>query len=827
MTAKIISTYIAGGYSLNSKYNQLTITAAGGIGGTGLLVGSYAQIFNDGVVHGHGGSDGMDLNAGGLVRNGATDVTGALIEGYNGIVVEGGTGSVTNFGTIEGFNSSGARLANGGVVINGSADDTTALIEGHNPVVVYGRGSVTNFGVIEGFAGSSGVFLENGGTVINGSEADRTAVIDGGLFLNDAALESSAVVNSGAIMGYPQAGSAIVALGAAMLTNGSVSNAAARIDAYYIGLQINGNAKVTNFGTIRATAAGAYAEGVYLGGGGSLTNGSAGHQAALIEGVYGVNVRGAVTTTVTNFGSMEGSRYAVKFTAPADVLVVEAGCAFAGAIDGGGGTLVLANGVGMLTGLAGGNVTVSGSMPTTTFTDFGTMEVGSFAAFTLTGDGDIGAGQLLLLKSGLDFSGTLTIAGSLTLMGGLGGAGTLAITGGTALFGATASLSASKVTLSGATTKVTVATNLGYSGLWTQTAGTVSVASGHILDFTGAGDSFAGAFGGAGTIDFAGGGDTLNGVRLTAARVLINGASVTLAGTIVNTTKLTAATSNLIVSASGATLAGHGMLVFTDSASNTLRGATSAATLTNIDNTLSGAGDLGGGAMILINQANGVITGNGAHILVIDTGAATITNAGLIQARGRGGVTIQSAVANGGTLEAHGGNLTVNGAVSGSGRGVINGGTLAFASSFTETVAFGATGVLRLARSRAYTGSITGFSKTGATSLDLTDIAFKSAGEATFAGTATSGVLTVTDGTHVATIKLIGDYLGSTFVAASDGHGGVIVHDPAKAAAAPSPHPLIAAMASLGAGRSGSVHSLGETRPTIPHILAAGRGAFA
>ena len=42
-------------------------------------------------------------------------------------------------------------------------------------------------------------------------------------------------------------------------------------------------------------------------------------------------------------------------------------------------------------------------------------------------------------------------------------------------------------------------------------------------------------------------------------------------------------------------------------------------------------------------------------------------------------------------------------------------------------------------------------------------------------GHESGGVLTVTDGTHAANIALSGNYLGSTFAASSDGHGGTSV----------------------------------------------------
>jgi hypothetical protein len=230
--------------------------------------------------------------------------------------------------------------------------------------------------------------------------------------------------------------------------------------------------------------------------------------------------------------------------------------------------------------------------------------------------------------------------------------------------------------------------------------------------------------------------------------------------------------------------------------------------------TISGAGQIGlgktpSGALFLQNELGGVIDATGSRVLTINTGANTIANAGTIEATGPGGGKIQSAIFNTGVLMAAGGSLTVDGEVTGTGSGVIDGGTLAFGARFAENVAFtGTTGVLELARSRGYTGSVTGFSLTGGTSLDLRDIGFVGAGEATFSGTPISGVLTVSDGTHTAHITLIGDYTGSTFVASDDGHGGVSIVDPAKTEAMAAPaHRFIAAMAGLAGSAGGAIHT--------------------
>ena len=152
---------------------------------------------------------------------------------------------------------------------------------------------------------------------------------------------------------------------------------------------------------------------------------------------------------------------------------------------------------------------------------------------------------------------------------------------------------------------------------------------------------------------------------------------------------------------------------------------------------------------------------------------AAITNAGLIESTGAGGLIVNSAVTNTGTLAVNAGTLTVEGAVTGAGSVTIAGGTGDFTSTFFERVAFtGASGTLELAHSQTYTGAISGFSTTGTTSLDLGDISFVSGtSKASYSGTTSSGTLTVTDGSHTAKITLEGDYLTSTFSVSSDGHG--------------------------------------------------------
>ena len=62
------------------------------------------------------------------------------------------------------------------------------------------------------------------------------------------------------------------------------------------------------------------------------------------------------------------------------------------------------------------------------------------------------------------------------------------------------------------------------------------------------------------------------------------------------------------------------------------------AVFINVDNIISGAGQLGNGTLTLDNR--GVIDADGANALVIDTGSAAVINSGTIAATGPGGLSI-------------------------------------------------------------------------------------------------------------------------------------------------------------------------------------------
>jgi hypothetical protein len=129
----------------------------------------------------------------------------------------------------------------------------------------------------------------------------------------------------------------------------------------------------------------------------------------------------------------------------------------------------------------------------------------------------------------------------------------------------------------------------------------------------------------------------------------------------------------------GIDLDGGGQILMSDSDGNVIMGTTPDIVLTNVDNTISGACHIGYGQMTLVNH--GLIVATGTHSLEIDTGLNAVVNTGTLQSTGSGGLNVHSDVVNDGLIWAYGGDITVLGAVSGSGSAMISG---------SATVTFGA-----------------------------------------------------------------------------------------------------------------------------------------
>lgn len=136
--------------------------------------------------------------------------------------------------------------------------------------------------------------------------------------------------------------------------------------------------------------------------------------------------------------------------------------------------------------------------------------------------------------------------------------------------------------------------------------------------------------------------NTLNGGAIIASsgagidgstNVVINDGVLTLSsgaaisGTIENNGAIDLNSGGMLV-ANAWTLTGGGSVTLSNDESNLIGGSS----LTNVANTISGAGQIGGPTFTLTNQSKGVIDADGSNPLIIDTGANVITNAGTLEA---------------------------------------------------------------------------------------------------------------------------------------------------------------------------------------------------
>jgi len=153
---------------------------------------------------------------------------------------------------------------------------------------------------------------------------------------------------------------------------------------------------------------------------------------------------------------------------------------------------------------------------------------------------------------------------------------------------------------------------------------------------------------------------------------------------------------------------------------------------------------------------------------------------------------VNSDISNSGLIWADGGNITIEGAVTGTGDALISGGTLEFlsASSVNVTFADESLDTLVLDNPTAFIGQIFGFTGNATENSDLINlkgIAFDTGTSWTYFdndGSDTGGTLTISENIDGTTNTLDsikfgnGDYTTSSFLLTSDGSGGILIADP-------------------------------------------------
>ena len=253
-----------------------------------------------------------------------------------------------------------------------------------------------------------------------------------------------------------------------------------------------------------------------------------------------------------------------------------------------------------------------------------------------------------------------------------------------------------------------------------------------------------------------------------------DGAMLPLSGTIDNSGTIALNSSgdeaDLEIVGGGLTLQGGGQIVLSDSHENVIFAAAAGTTLTNVDNAISGAGQIGtgDGNLTLVNEAAGTIDANYSDgTLTLDTGN-TVVNFGLMEATNGDTLQITDNVSNSGTLAAEGGTLMADGNVSGSGDVIIGGrGHADFAGAVDQNVAFTGPGTLELDHSQSFSGTVTGFGAGDA--IDLNDLAYSANETVTWTQGGGSGTLTVNDNGATENITLNGNYTQGEFALTNNG----------------------------------------------------------
>jgi hypothetical protein len=758
MTTTTISGAYPGGYYLQPSHQTLDIGVAAYVGGTGVTTAASAPSTINNLGKVLGADQGITLADGGRVVNGGTANVAAWIGGLAPIVVSAGAGTVINRGLIvsTGITTAGTvttalsvELTAGGAVTNAAGGTISSGI-----AIAGSAGRVVNDGTVGGF-GSSFYYNEQfaGSTVLVSSAYTFSASVSmthGGSVANGSATQTAAVLSNGVS----------ISGGAGTVVNLGRIGAFGYSNSY------------SNYWSESYHDSFASAAGVTMTDGGRLTNGSLTDPAAYILGVAISGGAGVVINNGTIVGGRSGSSSAY-YEGPNEPWISSFSELFAEAVS-----------------LAAGGRVVNGSAANHAASLYGVAISGG--AGTVINDGSIGAGYLQSFSYGPLPSVLMTAGGTLTngsagdtaaVLGSdveiSGGAGVV-VNAGTIRFPQNGSRSAP----SPLGPSVTLATGRLTNG--SATNASARIENGVVLTGAGSVTNF-------GTIA-AYSGWTAIAFGSVADRLIEEGSGV-LTGTVIGgggTLELAAGAGTGTIGGLGGAIHGFKTIMIDAGAGWRFTGINTIAMGTTLKSaaaivdagTLVNNGQITAGALIQLttgaevdNAAGGklFLTGNFGVAPASGATGTTVVNAGLIEkTAGTGTSVIRSMLSNTGQIVAHSGTLDLAAAVSGAGTLRIDAGaTLAFGAAVAagSKVSFlGTGGELELLDGADFAGKVAGFAATD--SLDLRSIPFGTGTKVSYSGTKTSGTLTVSNGSHVANIALLGQFTAGEFAAANDGHGG-------------------------------------------------------
>ncbi|WP_445219535.1 VCBS domain-containing protein [Bradyrhizobium sp. Pa8] len=798
---------------------QITVDASG------KLIVSNATIDGAGAVIGTIGGDdegGPVLNAGirgagTITNNGEIDLTGdAVLSGgiLNNNAVFKASGArnalsdeaVINAGIIEVLANGALAIDQGSTVDNSSGDvivDGNAALTLDNATI--SGGAIKGAGTIDVTGASK---IDSGATV-----SISTLTVESGvtLTLDDATVSGTAIVNHGTV--NVDAGKTLTLNGASLA--GGTLTIAGTLES--TGASAIDNADVGNTGTISVTSGTLTIDPGILhaitnhGLIEAVTGGTLKLTAATIANVGGIiSVDGAsklyLTDVSINGGSVTnaGNLYSV-----AGLNTITGGVTNTGTIEVQSGTLNLS-----------GGITGAGTL---IIDDNTTLELGGADAQTVTFAG--GTNTLELDKTSHAFTGTIagqastggtfTVTGDADINSGKGDALDFTASGGT--IGNRGNIVLTPTgTLTGATNGIVVTQNgIGDISLTT---------SGDITGQTGNGIVLHDGANGAGDITATIGGGVSGAVGLDIVSHGNGAVTVTNNGHITGTTSFGINVDQDDAGATGSThITNTGSVVGADgvAAISIQENATGAATIINSGTigpadagsvtsstyaivetggeiTINNTGHINGNISVATatfnNNAGGTWTVAGSGVFGdassivnhgdIDLHGASISGTGLSIANyatidSWGTASISGTIANTGTIEVHGGDLTLFGSLSGTGSVTVDAGALlTLEGTVSQTITLAGDGAHLQIDTSTFGGSIAALSATD--TIDLSTIKYGPDTSAVYvanADPATGGVLTVTgdDGQSIS-LKLTGaDYSHAHFAGSDDGTGHTLI----------------------------------------------------
>jgi hypothetical protein len=576
-------------------------------------------------------------NTGGLIL---ASGSGSLVE-LNDVSITGGTLTSSSGGVIESINTwnSGSTPTLTSVTISsGSTLDIP-----NNAGLNFGAGTITNNGTInfqsDGnntelvIAGNT--TLSGTGTVMMSNSADNIFT-GGGTFTNGETIQGAGTIGNSDLT---------------LVNNGTIN--ANQTTA----LTINPNGGTTNNGTIEATAGGTLELS-----GSTIANGSGLIQAtgtsATVE-LNDVSITGGTLTSSTG-GVIESINTWNTSTPTLTSVTISSGSTLdipnndglnfgAGTITNNG-TINLQSSGNMTELVIAGSTTLSGtgtvmmsSSADNIFTGGGTLTNNE----TIQGAGTVGNSDLTLVNNGT-IDANQTAALTINPNGGTTNTKTLEATAGGTLVLATYAINNAGGTILATGTSSTVQLNS-----VSITGGTLTSSSGGVIESINTWNTTT---------------PTLTNLTISSGSTLDipNNDGLNFgAGTITNngTINLQSSGNNteLVITGGNLTLTGGGTITMSaGNANNMILAGTSGLMLTNVNNTISGTGQIGNGSgMLFVNDASGIVDASGGTLIISpydsSTTTGSTTNQGLLEATAGGVLELENTVTNtGGTILATG-----------------------------------------------------------------------------------------------------------------------------------------------------------------------------